>query len=80
MHGGNHDGFDLPVLYVGSGGKRLVAGQHIDFASRPRGQDLANVYFTFLTKVFDIGVESFGVGVGDYADAGRRVVPEIVAT
>jgi hypothetical protein len=80
MHGGNHDGFDLPVLYVGSGGGRLVVGQHIDFASRPLGQDLASVYFTFLTKVFDIGVDSFGVGVGNYANAGRRIIPEIVVT
>jgi hypothetical protein len=80
MHGGNHDGLDLPLLYVGSGGGRLVVGEHIDFVSRSNGEDLANVYFTFLNKVFDIGAASFGVGLGDYADAGRQIVPEIVAT
>jgi hypothetical protein len=80
MHGGNHDGLDLPVLYVGSGGGRLVVDQHIDFASSsPDGQDLASVYFTFINKVFDIGVPSFGVGIGKYANAGRVIVPEIVA-
>jgi Protein of unknown function (DUF1552) len=80
MHGGNHDGLDLPLLYVGSGGGRLVVGQHIDFLSRPNGEDLANVYFTFLNKVFDIGVDSFGVGQGSYTTAGRQIIPEIVAT
>ncbi|HVU51485.1 MAG TPA: DUF1552 domain-containing protein [Polyangia bacterium] len=80
MHGGNHDGLDLPVLYVGSGGGRLVTGQHIDFLSKPLGEDLASVYFTFINKVFDLGAESFGVGLGDYAEAGQVIVPEIVAT
>jgi hypothetical protein len=79
MHGGNHDGLDLPLLYVGSGGGRLVVDQHIDFTSRPTGEDLANVYFTFLNKVYDIGTASFGVGLGNYADAGTQIIPEIVA-
>jgi hypothetical protein len=80
MHGGNHDGLDLPLLYVGSGGGRLVVDQHLDFASRTYGEDLANVYFTFLNKVFDLGVASFGVGQGNYAAAGTVIIPEIVAT
>jgi hypothetical protein len=80
MHGGNHDGLDLPLLYVGSGGGRLVVDQHIDFLSRPNGEDLANVYFTFLNKVFDIGVDSFGMSQGSYATAGRTIIPEIVST
>jgi hypothetical protein len=81
MHGGNHDGLDLPVLYVGGAGGRLVVDRHIDFASRPRQmEDLANVYLTFLNKVFDVGAPSFGVGQGAFVNAGRDIVPEIVAT
>jgi hypothetical protein len=80
MHGGNHDGLDLPLLYVGSGGGRLVVDHYIDFVSRPAGENLASVYFTFLNKVFDLGVASFGVGLGDFVSAGREIIPEIVAT
>jgi hypothetical protein len=81
MHGGNHDGLDLPVLYVGSGGGRLVVDQHVDLASRERQmEDLANVYFTLLNKVFDLGASSFGVGLGQLVTAGRDVVPEILVT
>jgi hypothetical protein len=80
MHGGNHDGLDLPLLYVGSGGGRLVLDTHVDFASRARQmEDLANVYLTFINKVFDLGADSFGVGLGAFVNAGHDVVPEILA-
>jgi hypothetical protein len=79
MHGGNHDGLDLPLLYVGSGGGRLEVDRRLDFAARPRqSEDLANVYLTFLRKVFDLPVTSFGMGVGEYVNAGRQLVPEIL--
>jgi hypothetical protein len=80
MHGGNHDGLDLPALYVGDGGGRLKVDQHLDFATRRHGsEDLASVYLTFLRHVFDLPTQSFGIPQGDYATAGRVVVPEIIA-
>ena len=79
MHGGNNDGLDLPVLYVGSGGGRLKVNQHLDFVGRPRqSEDLASVYFTFIKRVFDLGETSFGMGEGDYVAAGLQIVPEIL--
>jgi hypothetical protein len=79
MNGGAHDGRQLPVLYVGSGGGRLVVDRHLDFGGRARGfEDLASVYLTFLRKAFRLPVRSFGVPTGDYYTAGRTIVPELV--
>jgi hypothetical protein len=79
MHGGNHDGLDLPLLYVGSGGGRLKADQFVDFGARPMQlEHLSNVYLTFLRNVFDLGEMSFGVGMGQFADAGKQTVSEIL--
>jgi hypothetical protein len=80
MHGGNHDGLDLPVLYLGGGGGRLEVDQRIDLSNRDRKfEDLANVYLTFIRNVFDMPVDKFGVAMGNFADAGTKIVPEILA-
>ncbi len=84
-HGGNEDGLDLPLIIVGSGGGRLTVDQHIDFATTTRGsEELGNLYLTFLQKVFDLPVATFGTGLpqypaGNLPPPGFRVVPEILA-
>jgi hypothetical protein len=79
-HGGNEDCLDLPLIYVGSGGGRLKVDQHIDFATTARGsEELGNVYLTFLQKVFDLPVPTFGKALPGGVMPGRAVVPEILA-
>jgi hypothetical protein len=80
MHGGNHDGLDLPILYVGSGGGRLKTDMNLDFAGRPaKGEALANVFLTFIRNVFDLPQTRFGNAIGALADDGNHVVPELIA-
>jgi hypothetical protein len=89
-HGGNEDGLDLPVLYVGGGAGRLRTNRFVDFAATPRRTErLANVYLTFLRGVFDLPVTTFGTApAGGYDPngatpkhaygAGTDLVPEIL--
>jgi hypothetical protein len=80
MHGGNHDGLDLPVLYVGSGGGRLTTDQNLDLAHGTTPMPLANVYFTFIRSVFDLPVTSFGSPMSNYVGAGSTLVPELLTS
>jgi len=79
MHGGNHDGLDLPVLYVGSGGGRLTTDQNLDLAPNAAPRALADVYLTFIRGVFDLPVTSFGTPMGTFVGAGKTVIPELLA-
>jgi hypothetical protein len=80
MHGGNHDGLDLPVLYVGSGGGRLTTDQNLDLArGTTTPMPLANVYLTFIRGVFDLPVTQFGTPMGTHVGEGTTVVPELLA-
>ena len=79
MHGGNHDGLDLPVLYVGSGGGRLTTDQNLDLADGTAPMPLANVYLTFIRGVFDLPVTQFGTPVGSHVGEGMAVVPQLLA-
>jgi hypothetical protein len=79
MHGGNHDGLDLPVLYVGSGGGRLTTDQNLDLAPGASPRALADVYLTFIRGVFDLPVSSFGTPMGTFVSAGKNVIPELLA-
>lgn len=80
MKGGNHDGLDLPLVYVGSGGGRLKVDLNVDFQSRASGSEaLANVYLTFLRNVFDLPVVRFGNCIGSRVAEGTAVVPELIA-
>jgi hypothetical protein len=89
MHGPNHDGLDLPIVVVGKGGGRLKTNQFVDFAQTTRKTErLSNLYLTFLRKVFDLNVATFGTapangGAGSTAPpntfgAGTTVIPEIL--
>jgi hypothetical protein len=62
MHGGNHDGLDLPIAYVGSGGGVLKTNQYID----GKGKNLADLHLTIIQKVFESPMASFGKAMGSY--------------
>jgi hypothetical protein len=62
MHGGNHDGLDLPIAIVGGGGGVLKQNQYIDGKSG----NLADLHFTILQKVFGFAGTSFGTPMGGY--------------
>jgi hypothetical protein len=54
----------LPVLYVGSGGGQLRTDAHLDLGSTR----LANVYLTFVSKVFGAADPAFGDSTGFIPD------------
>ncbi len=68
MHGGNHEGHNIPVALIGGGGGVLKQNQHVLFASE---QELADVHFTILKNVFGSPEPSFG--------SSRGVLPELLA-
>jgi hypothetical protein len=68
MRGGDHRGNDLPVLYVGSGGGALRTDHHVHFGQE---RPLADLYITFIQRVFRLAEPSFANS--------RGVIGEIVA-
>jgi hypothetical protein len=68
-HGADHAAQDLPLLYLGSAGKRLTVNQYINF---PASQKLSDIYFTFLRRGFGVAVPP------SFAD-GQRVIQSLVA-
>jgi hypothetical protein len=69
MHGGNHEGIDIPVVLIGSGGG--VLKQNV-FASFPAmSQYIGNVHLTIMQKVFGMTGATFPMSTG--------VIPDILA-
>jgi hypothetical protein len=68
-HGADHSAQDLPLLYLGSAGRRLTVNQHINFSA---SQKLSDIYFTFLRRGFGLSVQP------SFAD-GQRVIQSLVA-
>jgi hypothetical protein len=89
MDGLRHDALDMPMVVVGKGGGRLTTNQFIDFKTTSRAAErLANLYLTFLQRVFDLPVATFGEGrpmtstgasPANVLGAGTDVIPEILA-
>jgi hypothetical protein len=83
MHGGNHDGLNIPVVLAGTGGGILKTGQAVALNGGTvvtgnksvTGKNLQDVHATILNKVFG-GPATFGVPTGGYT-AGQ--VPDILA-
>ena len=73
MHGGNHDGLNLPVVLAGTGGGILKTGQALNLNGGSTvtgdksvsGKNLQDVHATILNKVFG-GPATFGTPVGAY--------------
>jgi hypothetical protein len=62
MNGGNHDGLDLPILWVGSGGGVLKTGQYLNGG----GKNLADLHLTMINKVYGGNLQAFGKPMGSY--------------
>jgi hypothetical protein len=62
MNGGNHDGLDLPIAFVGSGGGTLRQNQYIDGGKK----NLADLHLTIINKVYGGTLPAFGKPMGSY--------------
>ncbi len=81
MHGGNHDGLNLPIALLGSGGGVLKQGQYLNFpGSLPMGtgKNLQDVHLTILNRVFGGNLSQFGKATGAFAGT-TGVINELLA-
>ncbi|MHB8606607.1 MAG: DUF1552 domain-containing protein, partial [Thermoplasmatota archaeon] len=76
MHGGNHDGNNLPIILFGSGGGILKQNAFLSLAGDAPGGGvrLANLHMTLFQKVFGSPVTSFGA-----PGASTTIIPDILA-
>jgi len=78
MHGGNHDGLNIPVVLAGTGGGVIKTGQALHLAGGSNvtgnkseaGKNLQDVHLTILNKVFGATQTQFGVAMSNYPSAG----------
>jgi hypothetical protein len=79
MHGGNHDGKDVPLVLLGDGGGVLKTGQYINFPGtglKGIGRNLQDLHLTIIQKVFGSPLTTFGTPMGGYTSG---IIPEILA-
>lgn len=62
MNGGNHDGLDLPIAMVGSGGGVLRQNQYLNGG----GKNLADLHLTIINKVYGGTLSAFGKPMGNF--------------
>jgi hypothetical protein len=76
MHGGNHDGLNLPIILIGSGGGVLKQNTYaaLDGDAPGGGARLANLHLTLIQKVFGSPATAFGV-----AGASTGIISDILA-
>jgi hypothetical protein len=78
MHGGNHDGLNIPVVLLGSGGGVLKQNQYIStWANQDApggGVRLMNLHLTLIQKVFGSSAKSIGNPM-----ASTTFIPELLA-
>ncbi len=72
MHGGNHDGLDLPLVLIGGGGV-LKLNQYMNLTP---ARNLQDMHLTILQKVYGSPMKSFGTPIGGYTTG---LIPEILA-
>jgi hypothetical protein len=85
MHGGNHDGLNVPLILAGTGGGILKTGQAlnlnggstVDGTAGVAGKNLQDVHLTILNKVFGGTATQFGVAVGSYVGT-TGVLPQLL--
>lgn len=73
MNGGNHDGLNLPILWLGSGGGTLKTGQFLDGG----GKNLADLHLTMINKVYGGNLTQFGKPMGSYTHG--NMITDILA-
>jgi hypothetical protein len=76
MHGGNHDGLNLPIILFGSGGGVLKQNAYLQLSGDAPGGGvrLADLHLTIATKVFGSPITTFGV-----AGASKGILPDVLA-
>ncbi|HET6279815.1 MAG TPA: DUF1552 domain-containing protein [Polyangia bacterium] len=76
MHGGNHDGLNLPIILFGGGGGVLKQNSYLALTGDAPGGGvrLADLHLTLIQKVFGSSVSTFGV-----AGASKGIIPDILA-
>jgi hypothetical protein len=78
MHGGNHDGLNVPALIAGTGGGVLKTGQALHLAGgstvtgnkSEAGKNMQDVHLTILNKVFGGTLTQFGTAMSNYPSQG----------
>jgi uncharacterized protein DUF1552 len=86
MHGGNHDGLNIPVVLMGTGGGVFKTGQAINFAGGTsvdgsksiNGKNLQDVHLTILNKVFGATQAQFGTAMGSFVGT-TGVISQLLA-
>ena len=86
MHGGNHDGLNIPVVVMGDGGGVLKTGQAMNFAGgttvtgvkSTNGKNLQDLHLTVLNNVFGGTGAQFGTAVGSFVGT-TGVIKDILA-
>ena len=73
MHGGNHDGLDLPIAMVGGGAIGLKQNMYLDGG----GKNLADLHLTLIKNIFGGTVAKFGTAMGSYTHG--NIIPDILA-
>jgi hypothetical protein len=73
MNGGNHDGKDLPIAFIGSGGGVLRQNQYLQGG----GKNLADLHLTIINKVFNGNLTAFGTPMGNYTHG--NMITDILA-
>ncbi|HVU53197.1 MAG TPA: DUF1552 domain-containing protein [Polyangia bacterium] len=78
MHGGNHDGLNVPTVLAGTGGGVIKTGQALHLAGGSNvtgnkseaGKNMQDVHLTILNKVFGANQKEFGVSMSNYPSQG----------
>lgn len=73
MHGGNHDGLDLPIALIGGGGGKLKKNNHLRFGDE---KNVADMHLTLIQQVYGSTMTQFGTPMGGYTSG---LLPEILA-
>ena len=88
MHGGNHDGLNLPLVVMGTGGGVLKTGQAMNFSDKSTtvtgakslfGKNLQDLHLTILNKVFGANQAQFGTAIPGSQVAPTGMITEILA-
>jgi len=77
MHGGNHDGLNLPICLIGGGGGLLKQDAFLDLTGDAPGGGarLMNLHLTLMQKVFGSSATAIGNTTGP---ASTGIIPDIL--
>jgi hypothetical protein len=73
MHGGNHDGLDLPMAVIGGGAIGLKQNQYLQLGNK----NLADLHLTFINRIFGSPMTQFGKPMGAFTHG--AIMNEVLA-